>query len=54
MLAVIVIGSLAFALAPEQGVAAVVMLAVGVALFVAEVGLGIADHLRSSGQSDGR
>jgi cell division protein FtsW (lipid II flippase) len=46
-------GALACALAPEKGAAAVVMLIIAAALFVAEIGLGVADHLRSSQHSDG-
>ncbi len=53
LLVVTVAGALAFALAPEKGAAAVVMLTIAAALFVAEIGLGVADHLRSSQRSDG-
>jgi hypothetical protein len=48
LLLVTIAGALALTLAPEEGAAEVLMLSIGVALFVAEIGLGIADHFRSA------
>jgi hypothetical protein len=47
LLFVTVAGALVFAVAPKQGALATLIVAIGVALFLAEIGLGIADHLRS-------
>jgi hypothetical protein len=48
LLLVTIAGAVAFALAPSDGRGASIMLALVVALFVLEVGLAIADHLRST------
>lgn len=53
LLVVTVAGALAFALAPEKGAAAMVMLTTAAVLSLAEIALGVAGHLRSSRQSDG-
>ena len=51
LLVVTLAGAMAFALAPAAGAARTAMLAVSAALFVAEIGLAIADHVRSYRQS---
>jgi hypothetical protein len=47
LLLVTVAGAVTFALAPDEGAAGAAVLAMGMALFIAEVGLCIADHFRS-------
>jgi hypothetical protein len=49
LLFVTIAGAVAFTLAPSDGAGANIVLALVVALFVLEVALGIADHLRSAG-----
>jgi hypothetical protein len=48
LLLVTIAGAVAFALAPSDGRVASIMLAIVVALFVLQMGLAIADHLRST------
>jgi hypothetical protein len=51
LLVVTLAGAVAFAFAPAAGAARTAMLAVSAALFVAEIGLAVADHVHSSRQS---
>jgi hypothetical protein len=52
LLLVTAAGALAFALAPDAGGGSRAMAAITAALLVLEIGLGVADHLRSSHRSD--